>query len=426
MMRPVVRALLLGGCIATLSSAAAAEKRVELRASLIMEAAAERNYTLERDRVEQAEEYEPQLRLQARFFPERRVWGLIETELIRRIKRERGEDSEAENRLNLTHAYLAIEDALPDTRLRLGRWLQRDEREWLMDENLDGGHLQYEHGRWEGELFTARVGHWQRDLLDRHSKGKPVNFVAAFARYEMDRSWGKDWQIGAYAVRQHDLSEQDSHLNHVGLRSHATPDEGWRHWLELAHVGGRDEGKRVDGHAVDLGLTYAFDISPLRPRFTLGYAYASGDPKRGDRGSGAYRQTGLHSNEATFGGVAKFRIYGETLDLDLSNLHMLTAGLGFDLGRELSLDVVYHRYRQDVLNKLRDTALEPEEDRRDQLHLGSAVDLVLGWQPSERVKLEVAFGRFRPSARFRSDDDDDAPRAEDAYSARVDLNFRFH
>ncbi|MCV2216424.1 alginate export family protein [Thauera sp. Sel9] len=425
MMRPVLLSV-LGACwLATAAGAAEDEKIVDLRTTLIVEAAAERNLTLERGRVERAEEYEPQLRLQARFFPERRVWGLIETELIRRIKRERGEPTETDNRLNLTHAYLAIEDVLPDTRLRLGRWLQRDEREWLMDENLDGVHLEYDRGRWEGELFVARVDHWRRDLLDNDSHGEPVNFIAAFGRYEMDRKWVKDWQIGAYVVRQHDVSAEDTYLNHVGLRSHATPDKGWRHWLELAHVGGRDGGERVDGHAIDLGVTYAFDTAPLRPRLTLGYAYASGDPERGDRGGGAYRQTGLHSNEATFGGVAKFHIYGETLDPDLSNLHVLTAGLGLDLGRELSLDLVYHRYRQDVLSKVRETELDPEEDRRDDRHLGDAFDLVLGWRPSDRVKLEAALGWFRPSSRFRSDDDDDAPRGGDAYSARLEFNYRF-
>ena len=61
----------------------------------------------------------------------------------------------------------------------------------------------------------------------------------------------------------------------------------------------------------------------------------------------AFRQTGIQDNNDKFGGVTSFKYYGELLEPELSNLHILTAGIGRRFGRRMSLDLIYHNYRQD-------------------------------------------------------------------------------
>lgn len=90
---------------------------------------------------------------------------------------------------------------------------------------------------------------------------------------------------------QNNVSDDSFRLGNFGLRSHNARDEHLQHWL-------------------DMGGTVIFPIENLKPRLTLGYAV----------GSENYRQTGLQSNEAKFGGETKFKVYGETLNPNLADL----------------------------------------------------------------------------------------------------------
>lgn len=389
---------------------------VQLRNHLILEVQGERNPELERGRVERTTEIEPLWRFAAQIGRGRPVWGLVETEFLHQIEHQTGDPREHRTLLRLNQAYVAFDTLLPETRVRAGRWLQRDEREWLFDENFDGLHLAAEDGDWQAELFGARVRQWRRDLLDSRSgrRGRPADHLAALLRYEL----GKDWTVGAYAVRQHHFEGDDGRerLHFYGLRSHGMRDKGWRHWAEIGRVAGRADGRAVSGQVVDLGVTRVFDGVAGTPRLTLGYAQASA----------GYRQTGQQSNEATFGGVAKFKVYGEALDPDLANLRIATLGLGLAPAPGWSVDLVWHHYRQSRIAPLGEATVEPKGDLLSGRRLGDGLDLVVGWQPSRGFKAEAAAGWFRPAARLRDDDDlDDARRGGMAATLRVDLEWRF-
>ncbi|MCL4772477.1 MAG: alginate export family protein [Burkholderiaceae bacterium] len=392
------------------------------RVQWLLDAEGERNFELERDGVESAYEIEPALRLSATIAPGRRLWGYVETEWLRTIERESGEPTEYRTLLRLNQAYAGIDGWLPDTRLRLGRWLLRDEREWLFDENFDGVHARYEHERWQADALLARVNHWQRDLLDIRTRDRALNHTGLIVR----RDVGDDAIVGTYAVDVRRPGDDRTRRTLIGVRAHADPDKGMRHWVDLGVARGNERGKSLRGRVVDAGITLPFEQWALRPRLTLGYAMASGDDRSDDRVDRGYRQTGVQSNEGTFGGLAKFRLYGETLDPELHNLHVVTLGVGLAASERVSVDAVFHGYRQDATGRVRAMNIDPDHDRRSTRTIGQALDLVVGWRPSRRWRIEFAAGWFRPSMRFAELDAQGSPhRSADAWSLRFEVDFRY-
>ncbi|MFC3396815.1 alginate export family protein [Brenneria rubrifaciens] len=413
------------------SSGTAKEKREEeipwitAKPRLILEGQHQRNTDLRQgEKKDNATELEPALRLQLQLKKDAPVSGVAELEWIKKIERESREEKVETDKLELNQAYIKISDTIiPHTELRLGRWLIRDEREWLFDENLDGVHARINQGDIEVDAIAGRVNHWQKDLFDSDTKQDPVNTGGILARYSLD----KTWRLGIYGLLQRDITTDNDRQINTGIRSHAFPKKGLQHWFEFGVMHGREAGHRLRGYAVDAGGTYIFDRAALRPRITLGYAWGSGDDKQSDQIDKSYRQTGLHSNEARFGGIGKYKVYGNTFDPELSNIHILTGGIGINIAPEATLDLLYHDYRQDRLAALRDdtTEISPRNDRLSTKHLGSAVELMVGWRPRDNIEVESVLGWFMPSSRFRQDDSQssDASKPAGYLSLKVEVGF---
>ena len=119
----------------------------------------------------------------------------------------------------------------------------------------------------------------------------------------------------------------------------------------------------------------------------------------------------MQSNEARFGGVTQFLAYGETLDPELSNLQIFTAGLGFRPAAGTFVDLVYHHYRlNEIATEIRGSALTAEMnqiDSRLSKDVGNALDIVLGFRNLFGVRglgFEVRGGFFFPGDAFLRDD----------------------
>ncbi len=82
---------------------------------------------------------------------------------------------------------------------------------------------------------------------------------------------------------------------------------------------------------------YEFDHK-LKPSVTLGYALGSGDDASTSDVDESFRQTGLQDNSAKFNGVTRLKYYGEVLNPELSNLSVLTAGVGIRPSPRSSID----------------------------------------------------------------------------------------
>lgn len=401
----------------TASGASGEEPLVSLRAVLGMDSELERNFDLDTGDRDRVSAVQATARFETTILPGRQISGFLEIEAQAEVEWEEGESRQTSEFLRVNQGFVRLRDVLEDLDVRLGRWLFRDEREWLFDENIDGARLTFEPDDWTVELVAGRVNAFQRDLLDRDSRGDEVWEIATL----IEREVAPELHLGGYAVlRLEDEEDRDRPL-HIGLRARGAPFddgplEGLSFWADGGVVRGREDGRDVRGWGFDVGVLHSFDDLPGRPRLQLGYALGSGE----DRSSGTdrgFRQTGLQSNEDERGTLAKYKYYGEVLDPELSNLGVLTAGFGFTLGDAASVDLIYHRYdKHRAGGDLRDIALSEDADQPFG-DVGHGLDLVLGLHLAENVAVEGAVGVFRPGRAFRERDD--------ALFARIELDAAF-
>jgi hypothetical protein len=349
--------------------------------------------------------------------------------------------------------------------VEIGRIDFEDDRLWWWDEDLDALRISYERDDVEIALAVAReLAPTRSDLgsvvpednrafrliAEASWEFRPNHTLQFFGLAQDDHS--PEEALGQI-VRNEDKDDSDADLAWIGLRAMG----GWEsksrgvlgYWLDTALVGGQErfiefealspepvvveeptDGsesgssvvaestarstssssvvskstvRSVRGWALDAGLTWILPVF-AEPRITVGYAIGSGDGSPDEGADRSFRQTGLHSNAPGFGGVRRFRQYGLLLDPELSNLSVLTLGVGCSLLQSSSLDLVYHRYRlQEPAASLRSARIDTTLNGRDR-DLGEAFDLVLGLEEWERVEVEVAGSVFQAGPAFGIDD----------------------
>lgn len=389
-----------------------------LKPQLELEIETLRNRRLESSDIRRTDKYKPAAILGFRWQGDGR-WALVnETELRYDTEYETRDGTSNRSRLNINQLY--GEAQLPEwnSAVRIGRWAIEDERAWLMDEELDGVQYLYKRDDWQATAFAARLNRWDRDLF-HDTRGDRTNFIGLMGAYEL----GNKHELILKILAQRN-SGDDLRLTHYSIGSFASPRKGpFQHWAFVSLVDGKDQGRKVRGQALDVGGTWMISQEGWQPRVTLGYAWGSGDsdPEGTDNN---HRQTGLHDNEARFGGQASFKVYGETLDPVLSNLHVLTAGVGFAPGKSSSVDVVYHHYRQDEVGDALANNLRPRADLKTGRQLGNALDVIWGWRMNSRLKFEAAAGMFQPDDRFRASRRAGASEAKNAYSAWLEVKYQ--
>jgi len=133
----------------------------------------------------------------------------------------------------------------------------------------------------------------------------------------------------------------------------------------------------------------------------------------------AFRQTGLQNNNTRFRGVDRFRVYGELLQPELSNLSIWTVALGKELGNDRSVELVYHRYRQrHASDELRDVRIDADLTGAS-TDVGEEIDLVFGIEQWKHIELELI------GAGFRAGDAYGESAGDWAYALYGKLNYNF-
>lgn len=309
------------------------------------------------------------------------------------------------NMLAVDQAWIKFKGVGP-VDVTLGRRNFEDERHWLYDTSLDTVHGR---AKWQDFIFEAalvRKDRFDGDLFGPVEKGR-IDRAMFYGEYRGI----EDIKLGGYAIKSRDRAGQEGQPWHLGLRAYGTPSDRFAFWSELALLRGKDELQRdFSAYAADVGLRYRYPALPLKPSITLGYASGSGDDDANDRRNRAFRQTGLQSNEVKGAGVSKFKYYGEALDPELSNLQILTVGLGLRLGYQVHVDLVYHNYRLNALaDELRNAAVTAQMNQdagNPSKDVGNALDLVVGLRNlfgERRLGIDLRVGLFRPGAAFRNE-----------------------
>ncbi len=279
--------------------------------------------------------------------------------------------------------------------LTVGKQRVRDQREWLFDEYLDAVRFYLYETRpivleasflpslfpFEGEKFRT----WD-DLLFR-------------VRYIPD---GKN-EANIYVLKRWDSDARNREPVYWGVSYYGRPKRFVTGWLQAVLLRGTDKQRNQEAYALDVGATFAAVNLPIRPSLTLGYALGSGDKVSGDTVSQEFRQTGYEDNSGRIGGFANFQYYGEAFNPELANIQILTVGAGLRPHALVSVDGVFHTYRQnqldnDVHSDLITPPVVPNELSKD---LGWELNLIVGVQKiMQRFNIAYSFSLFNPGEAF--------------------------
>ena len=311
--------------------------------------------------------------------------------------------------LSVDQAFVTIQGITAPFEFHVGRRNYEDERHWLYDTSMDIVSISLKKGHFRADAFAGREVLWDLDLLKKQERDRIDTYLLV-----ADYRGIEDIKFAGYTVFRNDRAQKDGRPLLFGVSAQGMPSETFSFWTRLAFLRGSDELKRnISGHAFDVGGTYRFLGLPFHPNVTLGYAFATGDGNPDNDRNTEFRQTGLQSNEAKFAGVGDFKVYGETLDPELSNLGILTVGLGFRPASNTTVDLVYHRYRLDeIADEIRNSALTAQMNQDDTLlgkDMGSAIDIVLGFRNLfgvRRLGLDLRAGWFFPGKAFRIEEGD--------------------
>jgi len=289
--------------------------------------------------------------------------------------------------------------------LQVGRMPFEDTREWIYRHKLDGARLFWGHDDISLELSATTV------LSNGSEQNEDTqNLIGYLFKGDRER------ELGLWVVDRRDDSSPRDYPIQFGARALGAWVPENDVWADFSLVRGFSDNVNLKGWASDVGTTWS--PPALHPfSFTAGWALGSGDDPSTTDTDESYRQTGLQRNNGRFAGVTSFRYYGEIIDPELSNLSILTLGIGTRLWRRSSIDLVWHAYHQmETVAFLGDVDIDATPDGSHS-NLGQELDLVLGSKDLQGWHFEVVLGWFDPGAAFVDQDP--------AWLSAVQLRYRF-
>ncbi len=298
-------------------------------------------------------------------------------------------------------------------RFRLGRQAFDDPMEFIWDEELDGIRLSFDIGDIELELSQTREDGFEASTLDRVDEIDNT-YAAVTISPNKNTSWTP------YVIyRTGDELGNSPQIDNtwIGLQAIVQPkNSSWRYWLHATAMDGTETEAgteiNLEGRAYQLGINWTANRA-WKPTLTFAFSHATGG-ERDER----FRQTGLHGNDFALNDKSTFRYFGEVLDPELTNIRILTVGIGAEITKKWTADVAVHSYQQvELEDNLRgsDIDFEPLGLNDD---LGIGADLIVNYEYGKQLNLLMTAGRFVPGDAFSEGRDD-------AWIARLEVEFKF-
>lgn len=317
---------------------------------------------------------------------------------------EMSDEGSNENSLDIDSLYALKQIGHIRHYLGVGRQEVADDRGWLINEHIDGISYIRETDRF---ALTGFIGSHNQALekligIDEEKDDHHHNPHDNIAYARVYREIGDDKQGSAYIAYFSDksFSQQDANW-YLGLRSLGSFTDHTAYWAEAALLTGRTESGSLRAYAFDAGITHTRDDLSLRPAYTLGFAFGSGDDGSGT--DSRFRQTGIHSNETVLGGVVDLKYYGQVLDPQLSNLQIVTLGFGIRPRERFSIDLLYNGYWQiHPSTTISTDGIEINPNGTDH-YIGSELDLVIGIINRNQLSISLMYGRFLGSDDVNAD-----------------------
>ncbi|NOU22463.1 MAG: alginate export family protein [Methyloglobulus sp.] len=342
--------------------------------------------------------------------------------------------------------------------LQFGNQNVSETREWWWDKDMDSLRLYYNRGPLHFELTGGKqIGgeSTQRSIDPEEDEIYRVMGLGSWM-------WNSKQRLELYFLKQWDRSTVENEGDVIKRLNRDTNDQdmAWfggraigeiglsdygslNYWVDVAGVHGDetvteydsedsdgndlpDSLRRVDkvnrndvsGWAFDVGAFWTLPVK-FEPTFTLSYARASGDDNPNDGHNSTFRQTGIQRNNWRFNGVNRFRIYGELLRPELSNMGIFTSSFGIRLLKNSSIEFVYHKYDQvEAIDNLRNANINADPNGIDR-DIGQEVNVIANFREWKNLELGVEGAVFDPGKAFGTE------ASGLAYSIFLDVNYNF-
>ena len=333
-----------------------------------------------------------------------------------------------------------------DLSLKIGRQNFEEPRRWWWDDDLDAVAMRYRLDLWSFELGAGQELPRKsliEDFSDPENKG--VFRILARANWRYFKNHGLDFfflhhndtsvtQSVGSLVKTDREDPSDARLWWGGARAAGSEPSGgygdFSYWADVAMVLGKEKilelddassnreivtsrrKQRVRGWAIDFGGRWDSPL-PGRPLFTLGYAVGSGD-KNPEKGlDHSFRQTGLQSSDE------EFRIYGELLQPELSNLSIPVVAVQFPILSKTYIEFAYRHFRQvQAAPFVRDGRIEadPNGIKKNIGQEWMLYSLIKQWK---NVEIELVGAAFRAGSAYG------ALSGKMAYSVFTKITYEF-
>jgi len=359
---------------------------------------------------------EPEIRLEAIGNFERHIQSFLQLRLKKKYYFNDDRQNPPANNLeaDISQLYLLARNiGNRGFALQVGRQDFDEPREWLFDEYLDAVRAYY-YGI-DKFIFNAAYIRGVSPIKDKYKTWIDFFWQVRWIPYEENL-------FDIYVFLRKDSDEiRNREPVWYGARYYGDITEYLKLWVEGSLLSGEDKGQDQDARAIDLGATVTPPKMRFTPSLTIAYAIGTGDETDGDDVSTEFRQTGYEDNTDYFAGYKTIKYYGELLDPELSNLIITTFGAGIKPHRNISAEMIYHKYKQDHPNdKLRSDLIDPPARPNN-------VSNDIGWELNfviaivdiwKRLNFSWILAIFSPGQAF-------APRLEDAllneFNIKIDL-----
>ncbi len=291
-------------------------------------------------------------------------------------------------------------EPLPGAVAIVGLTRMTDYRNWLFassDHKNDAIQLQYRTPTDFTQVVVATRDWVPNNFFRFHDEHHSVNYIATY-----EHNFTPALRVGGFIIAQNLVNVPGiSDQTYFGPRLRGTlPDGVASYWADVSILRGHTLREDLKAYAYDTGALYRFTQSKWQPYVAASYARGSGDGTPGDGVDHRYRATGLQEYRGDFGGVARFKYYGEALDADLSNLAVATLATGFRPNEQSSLDLLVHHY---VLDDAKGGWVAARLNRQPvgvARNAGNAVDVAYGNRDRQGLEIEFYGGFFMPGPAF--------------------------
>lgn len=338
-------------------------------------------------------------------------------------------DSYTETYLEIKRLMLQWESVFgsPYYSMNLGRDRLRDNRSWLLDDDMDYILLNYDstlldvsvsYSTW---LWDGKFGEEQdsRDE-DQSIESEDSHYINAEISYQWhyqnyisitytNENYERPDDVFSSRINRPDdlISNSDMKwytLSATGERHKKSTE--WEYWAYLSMMDGEESLVFSEPDAsADISRSLGWDIG-LMGRFSnnkwgIAIAYAGSDTETKKNGAISYfRQPVIAKNKTSLFGKKRYRILGETLSPAMANLNISSFWLGYAFTNELWLEAGLHKYQQSQADQHRffsRSYLRPNGVSDD---IGLGLDFVLGGNAGHDNNLQFVMSGFRGGSAF--------------------------